>query len=190
MAVLRDPVMRLILFFLVILVTAGNAVATEDLAVIVRQATVYSKADASAPAITRLPAGTEVSIFSRQGGWKEVFSDKLQVVGWVRGYEVREGVTVTQPEVEKSPDSRGFLSGLASLSRRAGGFFGLDGSSTTTSSSTATIGIRGLSEQEIYTAQADFEQLEKMKGYASSKKRQGDFARLGKLKPVKIRYIK
>ncbi len=182
--------MRSILLSFILLGGMATAVASEDLAVVVRQATVYSKASSNASTVTKLPAGTEVNVFSRAGGWKEVYSDKLQIIGWVRSYQVREGVTASIPQAEKSSDSRGFLSGLASLSRKASGFFGLGGDGSATSSGTATIGIRGLSEEEINTAKADFEQLKEMKTYASSKKRQKTFLAEGKLKKRKVKYIK
>ena len=180
--------MRFILLSFLVLGCFTSAVGTEDLAVVVREATVYSKADRNASKVSKLPAGTEVNIFGRQGGWKEIYSDKLQVIGWVRSYQVREGVTLNVPEAEKTSDSRGFLSGLASLSRKASGFFSLDGGAT--SSSTATIGVRGLSEEEINTAQADFDELKKMKSFASSKKREKAFSSEGNLKTAKVKHLK
>ena len=183
--------MRSFLLSLIVLSMAlSSAVASEDLAVVVRQATVYAKAKSNSDKVAKLPAGTEVNVFGRKGGWKEVYSDKLQIIGWVRSYQVREGVTASVPASEKSSDSRGFLSGLASLSRKASGFFGLGGDGSATSSGTATIGIRGLSEEEINTAQADFKQLKKMKSYATSKKRQKTFRKQGKLKKKKVKHIK
>lgn len=180
--------MRFILISFLVLGCFMPAVGNEDLAVVVREATVYSKADRNSSKVSKLPAGTEVNIFGRQGGWKEIYSDKLQVIGWVRSYQVREGVVLDTAQAEKPADSRGFLSGLASLSRKASGFFNLDGGAT--SSSTATIGIRGLSEEEINTAQADFDELKKMKSFVSSKKRQKAFSSAGNLKPAKVKHIK
>ncbi len=180
--------MRFILIPFLVLGCIYSALAAEDLAVVVREATVYSKADRNSSKVSNLPAGTEVNIFGRQGGWKEIYSDKLQVIGWVRSFQVREGVTLDIPQTEKSADSRGFLSGLASLSRKASGFFNLDGGAT--SSGTATIGIRGLSEEEINTAQADFNELKKMKSFASSQKRQQTFSNEGNLQANKVEHIK
>ena len=86
-------------------------------------------------------------MFSRQGGWKEIFADEKAILGWVRSYQVREGNFEPTVQTESKSDSRGFLAGLASFSRRASGFF--KSSSGRTSSGTATIGVRGLSEEEI-----------------------------------------
>lgn len=182
--------MRFILLFLMLSSSITLAATDESLAVVVRKAAVYSQADLTSAKVSELPAGTEVNVFGRQGGWKEIYSEKMQVIGWVRSYQVREGVSKSIRESSNSSDSRGFLSGLASLSRKASGFFGLGSEETATSSSTATIGVRGLSEQEIKSAQADFKQLKKMKTFASTPKRQTAFARKGKLRSNKVAYLK
>jgi hypothetical protein len=76
---------------------------------------------------------------------------------------------------------------LASFSRKASSFFKSDRSAT--SSGTATIGVRGLSEDEIKTAQADFAEFEKMQRFASNGKRAGSFARQGKLSSTRVPHI-
>jgi hypothetical protein len=111
-----------------------------------------------------------VSIFSRQGGWKEIFSEQHSIIGWVRGYQVREGSAA--PVVETTNEAS---------------FFKSDRSAT--SSGTATIGVRGLSEDEIKTAQADFAEFEKMQRFASNGKRAGSFARQGKLSSTRVPHI-
>jgi len=157
--------------------------------VIVRQATVYADASSAAQPVGRIKAGTRVSVFGRQGGWKEIFSEKKALTGWVRVYQVREGdyapqVVNTQEDEE---DSRGFLAGLASFSRKASGFFTQDDSATSTG--TATIGVRGLSEEEIKSAKADFRELKKLKKYSSSRKRMSKFKSGGGLKSSKVPHI-
>lgn len=154
---------------------------------IVRQATVYADASSASPRVGSLQAGTRVSLFGRKGGWHEIFSDEQGVIGWVRVFQVREGNFGVTAVDESSADSRGFLAGLASFSRKASGFFRHDGGAT--SSSTATIGVRGLSEVEIKSAQADFDELAKMKSYASNEKRLKTFVAHGGLKASKVPYI-
>ena len=182
--------MRFIIFTLIFLGCSTMAIAEEATAVVVREATVYADADNTASRVSRLKAGTEVNVLGRQGGWKEIYSDKLQVIGWVRSFQVREVVSATVSQATEKSDSRGFLAGLASLSRKASGFFGLGSGESATSASTATIGVRGLSEEEIKSAEADFKQLRKMKSYVSNPKRQKSFASKGKLKSNKVAYIK
>jgi len=112
------------------------------------------------------------------------------MTGWVRSYQVREGSYV-QPEttVETEEDDRGFLAGLASLSRKASGFFS-GGNSSAGSARTATIGVRGLSEEEIKNAKPDLVELEKMQGFGSNKSRMAGFVSAGKLSALKVKHIK
>ncbi|MGD8349872.1 MAG: hypothetical protein PVI79_11570 [Gammaproteobacteria bacterium] len=169
---------------LILMLPAG---AADNSGVVVREARVYSEANASSAAVARLEAGTRVDIFSRAGGWKEIYSEQPPATGWVRSYMVREGNYQPEGESAAESDSRGFLAGLASLSRKASSFFSIDRNST--SSGTATIGVRGLSEEEIRTAKPDFAEFEKMDGYASGKKRARRFARQGELAAAKVPYI-
>lgn len=177
---------RLLQLVLFSLVLATPAMASQD-AVVVRQAVVYAKASSTSNRVGKISAGARISVFTRQGGWKEIFSESESITGWVRSYQVREGAYAPEIKSETQSDSRGFLSGLASFSRKASSFF--TSSSGSTSSGTATIGVRGLSEQEIKSAQADFVELEKMHKFASNKKRARQFARSGSLEPKKVAFI-
>jgi hypothetical protein len=60
---------------------------------------------------------------------------------------------------------------------------------TATSSGTATIGVRGLSESEINSAQADFDELANMKQYASNRTRLSSFVAAGGLKANGVAHI-
>jgi len=169
------------------LVLLSPVSAGDNSGIVVREAQVYSEADAGSAAVARLAAGTRVEIFSRAGGWKEIYSEQPATTGWVRSYQVREGIYQPDAESTAGSDSRGFLSGLASLSRKASSFFSSDRSRT--SSGTATIGVRGLSEEQIRTAKPDFAELEKMDGFASGNKRARGFAQQGGLVAGKVPYI-
>ena len=176
------------LCFLVALLLIGSAGAGEQQGLIVRSATVYSDASSVSEQIGQLAAGTRVSIFSRKGGWNEIFSEQEAITGWVRTYQVRAGELVRSTEVKSQPDSRGFLSGLASFSRKASSFFSIGGSRT--SSSTATIGVRGISEEQIQSAEPDFAELEKMKAFVSNDMRLENFQAEGQLSASEIKHIK
>lgn len=156
--------------------------------IIVRTAQVYIDANSRAQQVGQLDAGTSVSVFSRKGGWKEVFSEDKSMVGWVRGYQVREGSISEQPRVENQTDQRGFLAGLASFSRKASRFFSGGGSST--SAGTATIGVRGLSEAQIKSARPDFEELEKMQQFSSNNTRLTQFRLNGQLSANDVAHLK
>ena len=144
-----------------------------DEGIIIRMSAVYDKASSSSRQVAQIEAGSRVSVFERQGGWKLIFSDEKALTGWVRSYQVRSGSYTETPKVETKPDSRGFLAGLASFSRKASSFFG--GGNSTSSAKTATIGVRGLSEEEIKSAVPDFKELGKMALFASSNDRMPAF---------------
>ena len=172
--------------FLLLLCLVVPTQADQD-GVIVRLAPVYTDASSISQRVGKISAGTRVSIFERKGGWKQVFSEEKSIIGWVRSFQVREGSYTAAPELETSTDSRGFLTGLAAFSRKASGFFKTDGSRT--SSSTATIGVRGLSEEEIKSASADFEEFEKMQGFSSDSKRMPAFTSQGGLRAQQVAHI-
>ena len=179
--------MKITLCLLVLFVSLGAFAQANPEGVMVRQATVYADASSSTQAVGRIRAGARVSVFGRKGGWKEIYSEPEAITGWVRVYQVREGSYATQVNSQEQEDSRGFLAGLASFSRKASGFFSQDNSAT--SSGTATIGVRGLSEDEIRSAKADFHELEKMKIFASDRKRMSKFSSGGGLKASKVPHI-
>jgi hypothetical protein len=174
----------LILLTLILLVPVS---AADKSGVVVREARVYAEADAASRSVARLKAGTLVEVFARAGGWKEIYVEKPAATGWVRSYLVREGDYQPNADSGSDSDSRGFLSGLASLSRKASSFF--SGDQGRTSSGTATIGVRGLSEAEIRTAKPDFEEFKKMDSFASGNKRARRFAREGGLEAIKVPFV-
>jgi len=156
-------------------------------AIVVREALVYSDSSSASQQVGKIAAGTRVSVFGRKGGWKEVFYEQESVVGWVRSYQIREGSFAPAVEVETESDSRGFLAGLAAFSRKASGFF--RSSNSTTSSSTATIGVRGLSEAEINAARPDYDEFEKMQQYASNNVRLVEFSQSGQLRVNNVKHL-
>ena len=179
--------MKLRLIFVLCLILLPASAQDNQQGMIVRQATVYADATSASASVGKIQPGVRVAIFSRKGGWNEIFSEQQGIIGWVRVYQVRQGDFSGTTAAPKQADSRGFLAGLASFSRKASGFFSQDSSAT--SSGTATIGVRGLSEAEIKSAQADFEELQKMKGYASNAQRMPVFTAKGELQAVGIPHI-
>ena len=129
-----------------------------------------------------------MNIFSRHGGWEEIFAEQENLVGWVRSYQVRGEEYAPRVETGAETDSRGFLSGLAAFSRKASRFF--SSGSQTSNSSTATIGVRGLSEEEINSAKPDPVELRKMQGYASNPQRMARFQLEGQLSANQVKHLK
>lgn len=168
------------------LLLTAPALANQD-GLIVRLSPLHDKASSTSQRVGQLSAGSRVTIFGRKGGWKEVFSEEKSMVGWVRSYQVREGNYAEQAPKETEEDSRGFLAGLASFSRKASRF--LTGNNSSTSSGTATIGVRGLSEAEIKSARPDFSELEKMQQYSSNRSRLDRFVFKGQLSANDVPHI-
>lgn len=179
--------MKLFSCILLLILLPISPVHADQQGIIVRQASVYTDASSLSKRVGQLKAGTAVAIFERSGGWQEVFADKSEITGWVRIYQVRAGDYSSTAVVTEQEDSRGFLSGLAAFSRKASGFFTQD--SGATSSSTATIGVRGLSESEIKAAKANPRELKRMQKFASKAGRMSAFTAKGKLKAKKVPYL-
>lgn len=181
------PAMKAVLISVFACVLLVLPVSANQDGVIVRSSFVYNEPSIASGSVGELVAGSRVSIFSRRGGWKEVFSEEQALVGWIRGYQVREGNFAAATSAESDSDSRGFLAGLASFSRKASGFF--SGKSDRTSEGTATIGVRGLSEDQIKSAQPDFDEFEKMQTFVSDKQRLASFASKGKLSQHEVTHL-
>ena len=174
--------------WIAVLLLLGPPLLASESGVIVRDAPVYADADSAATQVGRIGAGTRVNIFSRKGGWEEIFAEQEDLVGWVRSYQVRGGDYAPGIETGAQTDSRGFLSGLAAFSRKASRFFSSGGQGS--NSSTATIGVRGLSEEEINSAKPDPAEFEKMQGYSSNQQRMTRFQLEGRLSANQIKHLK
>ena len=177
---------------LIILLSAlipGTLIADQT-AFVIREAIAYEKPNSGATVSFQVKAGATVDVSARQGGWKQVRETESKRLGWVRSYLVRENTQYRSSVVESKQDSGGFLSGLASLSRKVSGFFTTPSAST--SEAVATIGIRGraasssssedsssmywLSPKRIVESEGDQAQLSLLQTYASSAKAGREFA--------------
>lgn len=177
---------QLIPLLLLTILLAAPLQANQD-GIVVRTAAVHAQPGAGSKRVGQLTAGAAIAISTRRGGWKKITAKRPALSGWVRSYQVRQRSAASTVAAESGADSRGFLSGLASFSRKASRFFKSDKGAT--SAGTATIGVRGLSEDEIKSAQADFVEFEKMKQFASDGKRAHGFARKGGLSAVEIPHL-
>lgn len=155
-------------------------------ATVITDSHLHSRPSTRSPVVTQLHSGMQVKTLLRSGGWKKIEVSKSKI-GWVRSYQVRDGVIEADPQPE-SKKSGGFLAGLASLSRRASSLFSSNRRSSS-SQRTATIGVRGLSEEQIKNAKPDFAQLARMESHRSSSKRAGLFARQGTRKAQQISHM-
>jgi len=154
-------------------------------ATIITDTSLYQRPSLQSSVENLLKAGTPVTVLSRLGGWKQVSYPPNKASGWVRSYKVRTGTIIIS---EKEQQSGGFFSGLASLSRKASGLFSSDKKGYSFQR-TATIGVRGLSEEQIKNAKPDLEQLKKMESFRSNKKKAKKYAQKGQLKTRRINHM-
>lgn len=172
---------------ILIALTAGfsMSMAFAEPATVISDSPLYQRPSIQSGVILQLEAGTTVDHIARSGGWKQINLDSGES-GWVRSYQVREGTISIDSEPEQ--EQGGFFSSLAALSRKASGLF-TRSSEGYSLPRTATIGVRGLSEEEINRAQADFEQLKKLERFRSNKKTSKKFAREGLLKAIRLAHL-
>lgn len=115
--------------------------------------------------VQQLTVGTSVQAVQTQGGWIKVKVGERQ--GWVRLAHVRT-VTAARP----APSGGG--NPLVSL---------FTGSST---APTATTGTRGLTQEELASAQPAPQEVQRLERYAVSARDAQNFARSGKLSATRI----
>ncbi len=153
-------------------------------ATIITQAQMYENPSDQSRVIKQLDTGTQVSEILRQGGWKKIEHD-ASITGWVRSHKVRQGSIVIQ---EQKKQSGGFFSSLASWSRKASGLFSSEKKGYSFQR-TATIGVRGLSEEQIKHAKPDYKQLDKMESFRSNNNSARLYAKAGNLKADKVPHM-
>jgi hypothetical protein len=164
----------------------ATAVAASMDGVIVRTAALKDNPSFTAKTLTNLAPGARVKVTERQGGWQNVsLQASPNVQGWVRTYEVRtniepgENPTVVQ---NKGSDS-GVLGGLASLSRVSAGLFGhRDDAGRGSNSTVATIGVRGLNEEDLKKAKPSPTEFAKLMQYGVDAATAKQYAQAGELK--------
>jgi hypothetical protein len=132
------------------------------------------KADGSdqANVVARLNENTEVKVLARAGGWTRV--DAGGKVGFVRAFHLRFPAVATTDS-----GGGGFLSGLSSA---------IGGRPKSQQAGIQTVGVRGLSPEELKNANPDGEALKRMQSYRSDNPGAERFAREGKLAEQRVDY--
>ena len=155
-----------------LLALAGIASAQEG-AVTKRATELRDKPSNDGKALASLPENTKLKVLARSGGWTQVEAGTSK--GWVNVFHV------TFPSsVQATTSSSGGLSGLTS----ALGF----GRPKTEQAKIATIGVRGLSEEELKNASPNPEALKKMQSFRADKNAAAGFAREAKLAARDVPY--
>ncbi len=162
-----------------------TAVAAPLDGVIVRTAALKETPAFTAKSSTNLAPGARVKVLERQGGWQNVsLLASPNVKGWVRTYEVRTNIEPgANPSVVKNKDSDdGVLGGLAGLSRAGAGLLGNRENANRNDGMVATIGVRGLSEEDLKKAKPSPTEFAKLMQYGVDAEAAHKYAKAGELK--------
>lgn len=152
-----------------LLLALTTAVQAQDVVNTNRATDLRANPDDSAAVLQMLAAQTRVQVVERKGAWTKVKTDKE--TGWVRMMHLRGGVVVAEAAPQTASGSA-----LSGFSRLLGG-----SQPTTQRAQSATLGIRGLSPEELKTATPNAQALADMKSLAATKPDAERFARDGHL---------
>ena len=130
------------------------------------------RAAADARTVAPLPEGASIKVLERAGGWTRVEAEGRQ--GWVRVFHLRFPTTAT---TESS--GGGLLTGISSA---------ISGRSRTQQAGIQTVGVRGLSPEELKNASPDTEALRRMQSYRAETPAAERFAREGRLTEAQVDY--
>lgn len=151
----------------------------QDAAFTNRATELKEKAAFEAVVLIPLPADTPVKVLARSSGWTRV--EVNGKTGWVRVFHLRFPASVEAGSSSSSSSSGGFLGGLGSS-------LGFGGKPKQDGTKLATVGIRGLSEEDMKNANPNPEALKKMQSYRVDKASAERFAKDGKLVTASVNY--
>ncbi len=150
--------------------TAGDPVLTN------RATEMYKAADSDSPVVEKLSAKTQVRVVERKGKWHRVIAAS-NATGWVNMMHLRGEVIVVASNSEP-----GILSGIT-------GALSASGSSGSQKSQGATLGIRGLTAEQLQNAAPNPAALAKVRSFKSDSGEAERFARDASLKKVEASLI-
>jgi len=161
------------IFFLLIFIAFAWPAAAQSQAFTNRATELKDQASAESKTLASLAENTEVKVLERGGGWTKV--DAGGKAGWVRVFHLRFPTTTST----ESSSGGGLLSGISGA---------LGGRSRSQQAGIQTVGVRGLSPEELKNASPDPEALKRMQSYNADKASAERFAREGKLADVRVDY--
>ena len=132
----------------------------------------YKPADKAGPKST----GKNATKGADKGTDKSTDKTPPKETGWVRMMHLRGGVVVVEAQASSGS---GFMSGFGKI-------FGGGSSRGSTQAQSATVGIRGLSPEELKTASPDAAALAKMNSYKSDKPEAERYAKEAKLAQANV----
>ncbi len=144
-----------------LLLIAQSALA--DSGTVIRNSDLREKPFSDSRSIATLSSNSKIEIQKNQGAWMQVKTPQGQV-GWIKLLNVR-----TQSGTRNN--------GLATLGNVI---------KTGSSGQTVTTGVKGLSAEQIQTAEPNMAEVNKMESYSSSNSEASRLARQAQLSPKKV----
>lgn len=167
--------MRLSSLLLSAILSIAGAALAQERASTNRGTELRERAAPDARVISTLPENAPVTVLDRRGGWTQVESGGQR--GWVRVFHLRFATTV---ESGQRSSGSSFFGGVGS----ALGF----GGRRNDQAKIATIGIRGLSPEDMRNASPDAEALRRLQSFRAARQDAERFAREGRLAAIRIAY--
>ena len=162
-------------FLAAILLATATLAGAQEAATTSRDTDLKDQGSAESRTLASLREGTAVKVTQRAGGWAKVEANGQS--GWVRVFHLRFATT---SQTTSSSGVGGMFSSLGSA---------LGGSRQASKSTTiATVGIRGLSPEDLKNASPDAEALRKVQSYRADKSSAERFAKEGKLATAQVDY--
>lgn len=149
----------------------------------VRDTQVRKNPSFSSKKIQPVKKGEQLNRLKRKGGW--IYVQKGTSKGWMRSYELRDN----KVQFSTSTAKPGLSGTIESLSRSTASLFGQKASTSTHKSVVATLGVRGLSEDELKNAQPNYSAVDALASYQSNKQQAKALAAAAALKATRIKYI-
>jgi len=132
----------------------------------------------------RLAKGTRLDVIRRQGAWLEVRLTASGTEGWVKQVSVRAAANAAAPAPKKKK-SGGFFANLArGVTRLLGGSSGAP-----QDQGNVTVGIRGLTPEDLMAAIPDPGELDKMEGFRADRDQAFRFAGQERLTAQTVDYL-
>src|SRR5688572_5909481 len=150
-----------------LLAFGGGHASAQEQAVLERDAALLTEPRNGAPVVAQLKQGASGEVIARKGAWVNLRTPSGS--GWLFSFNVR----FQAPGTAGAPAARA-PAPVASGPRRV----------------TATIGIRGLDEEDMRQARFDASQMRLLDQYAASKQDAANAARDSGLAPARVEYFK
>ncbi|MCB5195546.1 SH3 domain-containing protein [Deefgea salmonis] len=145
-----------------LLLLIGHA-AVADSGTVIRNSDLREKPFSDSRSIATLSSNSKIEIQKNQGAWMQVKTPQGQV-GWIKLLNVRT----------QSGTRNNGLSTLGNVIK------------TGSSGQTVTTGVKGLSAEQIQTAEPNMAEVNKMESYSSSNAEASRLARQAQLSPKKV----